>query len=388
MTAGEPARPDPETLLRTLGLKDEPSERARGKLRVYLGAAPGVGKTYAMLREGHRLKSSGSDVVIGLVETHGRTDTEAQVGDLEVIPRRSFDYRGVAVDEMDVDAILARGPAVVLVDELAHTNAPGSARAKRWEDVDVLRGAGIDVIATLNIQHLESLNDVVAGITGIQVRETVPDSVLDGATEVQLVDLPVEAVLERLESGKIYPPARATQALQNFFRPGNLTALREMALRRTAAGVDERLEHYMREHAIEAVWPAAERIVVLVDEHPEIGKVIRRAWRMADGLRAELVAMLVRPANRGDERDPSIQRALELAEDLGARVRVIESDDVVTALAAAIREENATTVVLGHSPAGRWRRLLSRPLADRLLERVDNLAVELVEVRPLRERDG
>jgi two-component system sensor histidine kinase KdpD len=240
----EPERPDPDDLLRRYGFAVRTQEGGRGRLRVYLGAAPGVGKTYTMLQEGRRLKAGGHDVVVGLIETHGRAETAAQIGDLEVIPRQQIDYRGVAIEEMDTETILRRKPEIVLVDELAHTNAPGSARQKRWEDVEVLRNAGIDVIATLNIQHLESLNDVVASITGVEVRETIPDQILDGATEVQLVDLPIEGLLERLEQGKIYPPERARQALQNFFRAGNLTALRELALRSTAAGVDERLESY------------------------------------------------------------------------------------------------------------------------------------------------
>ena len=214
-----------------------------------------MGKTYAMLNEGRRLKADGYDVVAGFVESHGRAETEAQIGDLEVVPRLRIPYRGVIVEEMDTEAILARKPQIVLVDELAHTNAPGSPRAKRFEDVEVLRDAGIDVITTVNIQHLEGLQDVVAGITGVEVRETLPDRVLEDA-DVQLVDLPTEALIERLRQGKVYPPQRAQQALQHFFRPGNLTALREMALRRTAEGVEDALTDYMHEHRIDDIWPA------------------------------------------------------------------------------------------------------------------------------------
>jgi two-component system sensor histidine kinase KdpD len=380
----EPERPDPEDLLRRYGFAMRQKEHTRGRLRVYLGAAPGVGKTYTMLQEGRRLQAAEHDVVVGIVETHGRAETEAQLGDLEVFPRNRIDYRGVAVEEMDTEAILRRRPEIVLVDELAHTNAPGSPREKRWEDVEVLRDAGIDVIATLNIQHLESLNDVVSSITGVRVRETLPDKVLDGATEVQVVDLPVEGLLERLEQGKIYPPERARQALQNYFRAGNLTALRELALRSTAAGVDERLEDYMREHAIEAVWPAAERIVVLVTEHPAIGQVIRRAWRLADALRGELLAVAVVPPGGLDalpeERRAALRRAFDLAEDLGAVPRVIEGERAATALVKLLHDENVSTVVLGHTPVSGWRRLTSKPLADELLELVDNVAIQLVEV--------
>jgi two-component system sensor histidine kinase KdpD len=380
----EPERPNPDDLLRRYGFAMRKQAGGRGRLRVYLGSAPGVGKTYTMLQEGRRLKAGGHDVVVGLVETHGRAETEAQIGDLEVIPRKQIDYRGVALEEMDTEAILRRKPEIVLVDELAHTNAPGSPRQKRWEDVEVLRDAGIDAIATVNIQHLESLNDVVASITGVQVRETIPDQILDGATEVQLVDLPVEGLLERLEQGKIYPPARAQQALQNFFRAGNLTALRELALRRTAAGVDERLESYMREHEIEAVWPAAERIIVLVTDHPASGQVIRRAWRLADGLRAELVAVAVVPMDGieslPEKRRAALKRALDLAEDLGAAPRIVEGERIAPALAAVVQAENASTVVLGHAPAAGWRRLVGKPLHDELLELVDNVAVQLVEI--------
>lgn len=380
----EPKRPDPEDLLRRYGLAMRKEQRLRGRLHVYLGAAPGVGKTYTMLQEGRRLLAAGHDVVIGIVETHGRAETEQQIGELELIPRTRIDYRGVTVEEMDTDAILRRKPEIVLVDELAHTNAPGSPRLKRWEDVEILREADIDVIATLNIQHLLSLNDVVSSITGIQVRETIPDHILDGATEVQLVDLPVEGLLERLELGKIYPAERAHQALENFFRAGNLTALRELALRQTAAGVDERLEHYMREHSIDAVWPAAERIVVLICGHSEIGQVIRRAWRLADGLRAELVAVAVVPVGGvealPEDRRVPLKRALELAEDLGARIRIVQNARVASALASVVQEENASTVVLGHVPATGWRRLASKPLAGELLALVDNVAVQLVEI--------
>jgi two-component system sensor histidine kinase KdpD len=384
----EPERPDPEDLLRRYGFAMRKQEHTRGRLRVFLGFAPGVGKTYAMLHDGHRLKAEGRDVVVGLVETHGRPDTEAQIGDLEVVPRLRIPYRGVIVEEMDTAAVLHRKPDVVLVDELAHTNAPGSPREKRWEDVEILRDAGIDVLSTLNIQHLEGLNDVVESITGVRVRETVPDQILDGATEVQLVDLPTEGLIERLEQGKVYPPGRARQALESFFREGNLTALRELALRRTAAGVDERLESYMREHEIEAVWPAAERIVVLVTDHPAIGQVIRRAWRLADGLRAELVAVAVVPIDGIDslpeKQRGELRRALDLAEDLGATTRIVEGERIAPVLASLVQEENASTIVLGHTPASGWRRFVGKSLVDELMALVDNVAIQLVEL----PRDG
>jgi two-component system sensor histidine kinase KdpD len=353
-------------------------------LRVFLGAAPGVGKTYAMLHEAHRLKAEGHDVVVGFVETHGRVETEAQLDGVEIVPRLKIPYRGVTVEEMDTDAVLRRKPAVALVDELAHTNAPGSPRTKRWEDVEVLRDAGIDVLSTLNVQHLESLNDVVESITGVRVRETVPDQILDGATEVQLVDLPIEGLIERLEQGKVYPPGRARQALESFFREGNLTALRELALRRTAAGVGERLETYMREHAIEDVWPAADRVVVLVDGDLSAGTVLRNAWRLASGLHAELVAVAVLPpgglAAVAPEVRAAVERNLGVAEDLGATTRVAEGRQVGPALAGVVREEHGTLVVLPFRAERGLRRLFSPSLAAQLMDELDNVDVHLVEV--------
>ena len=355
---------------------------SRGSLRVFLGAAPGVGKTYAMLNEGHRLRAEGHDVVVGFVETHGRKETEAQIADLEVIPRASIPYRGVTIEEMDTDAILARKPEVVLVDELAHTNPPGSLRTKRYEDVQVLREAGIDVITTLNVQHLDSLQDVIAGITGIEVRETLPDRVLDDA-DVQLVDLPSDALIERLRQGKVYPPSRAQQALQHFFRPGNLTALREMALRHTAAGVEDALTGYMHENRIEQIWPAAERVMVLVDGDAAAGVVLRSAWRLASALRGELVAGVLTPPGGLDSLPASERQGLErnmlLAEDLGARVRLIEALNLAPAIADAVRDEHATLVVMRHIRKTGWRRMFGASLIDDLLDLLDNVDLHIVE---------
>jgi two-component system sensor histidine kinase KdpD len=368
--------------LRRYHLDGEESAPRRGDLRVYLGAAPGVGKTYAMLNEARRLKAAGHDVVVGFVESHGRAETEAQIGDLEVLPRLPISYRGVIVEEMDTDAILRRKPEIVLIDELAHSNVPGSPRAKRHEDVEIIRRAGIDVMSTLNIQHLESLQDVVASITGVEVRETIPDRILDGA-EVQLVDLPTDLLIERLRQGKVYPPQRAAQALRNYFRPGNLTALREMALRRTAAGVDEALTDYMLEHGIEEIWPAAERVLVVVDGDPAAGTVLRNAWRLATALRGELVAAFVAPPGglsslRAAERI-AVRKNLDLAEDLGARTREVEASDLAEGIASIVREEHATLIVLRYVRSEGWRRLRGESLIDRLLERLDNVDIYLVE---------
>lgn len=382
MNRREPGRPSPEELLQRYGSDPYGHRNVRGRLRVFLGAAPGVGKTYAMLNEARRLKADGRDVVIGLVEAHGRPETEAQIGDLEVIPRKAVPYRGVIIEDMDTDAILSRNPEIALVDELAHSNPPGSPRAKRYEDVELLRDAGIDVISTLNIQHLDSLQDVVAGITGIEVRETLPDKVLDDA-DVQLVDLPTEALIERLHQGKVYPPQRAQQALQHFFRPGNLTALREMALRRTAAGVEDALTDYMHEHRIEDIWPALERVLVLVDDDPAAGTVLRNAWRLASALRGELVAAVIAPPG-GLNALPAhkrhvIEKNIVMAEDLGARTRVIETNDPVAGIADAVLDEHATLIVMRHIRQSGWRWPHEASIVDKLLDRLDNVDIHLVE---------
>src|SRR6266567_5536771 len=307
-SAREEGRPDPEDLLARYHLHDndleaasedeaaqERSEPGRGRLRVYLGAVAGSGKTYAMLNEGHRREDRGTDVVVGYVETHKRSQTEAQLGDLEIMPRKKINYRGVTLEEMDTDAILARHPQVVLVDELAHTNAPGSRHAKRYQDVEELLDAGIDVVTTLNIQHLESLNDMVASITGVRVRETLPDRILDQAEEVELIDISPYALRQRMRHGNIYPQERIEAALSNFFREGNLTALRELALRRTAQKTQSQLEQYMTDHKITQLWPAREKVLVGFDHRPHTRQVLRDAWRLAHGLDADLIAVFIEP---------------------------------------------------------------------------------------------
>ncbi len=379
----EPKRPSPEDLLRRYGLAMRHETQGRGRLKIFLGAAPGVGKTYAMLNDARRLRATGRDIVAGFVETHGRAETEAQIGDLEVIPRLKVPYRSVIVEEMDTSAVLHRAPDMVLIDELAHTNAPGSPRTKRYEDVETLLDAGIDVVATLNVQHLAGLQDVIAGITGVEVHETVPDRVLDEASEVQLFDLPADALIERLEQGKVYPPDRARQALENFFRAGNLNALRELALRRTAAGVDEQLESYMREHELGGVWPASERVLVLVDDTLSAGTVLRNAWRLASALRAELVAVTVQRPGTAEQASPErrtgLARNVVLAEDLGASVRVIGARSVADGLAEMAKQENASIVVIGHAPHSRWSQLMRQSLVDQLLHKLENVDVYVVE---------
>src|SRR5947199_4960034 len=315
----EEGRPKPEELLKRYSLRDSDLEvplsttpvareqatpgtsgyaHRRGRLRVYLGAVAGAGKTYTMLNEGHRRESRGADVVVGYVETHGRPQTQAQIGDLEIVPRKKVTYRGVTLEEMDTEAVIARHPKVALIDELAHTNVPGSKHAKRYQDVQEILDAGIDVVTTLNIQHLESLNDLVASITGVRVRETLPDWILDQADEVELSDIAPYALRQRMKHGNIYPSERTDAALNNFFREGNLTALRELALRRTAEKTEAQLEQYMTEHNITKLWPANERVLVGFDSRPHTRQVIRDAWRLAHGLHADLIAVTIQPEGR------------------------------------------------------------------------------------------
>lgn len=280
-------RPDPDALL------EAAKGEKRGHLKIFLGAAPGVGKTYAMLLAGRRAKEDGMDVVAGVIETHGRPETKALLDGLEVLPRRSVPYRDRAMEEFDLDAALARKPKLLLVDELAHSNVPGSRHPKRHQDVEELRDAGIDVWTTLNVQHLESFNDIVAQITKVRVRETLPDSVLEGADEVLLIDLPPEELIKRLKEGKVYVPAQAEHAMAHFFQPGNLTALRELALRRTAERVDSQMLSYMRRHAIAGPWPAGERILVCVSPRPDPLAVVRAGRRLADQLDAKWTALYI-----------------------------------------------------------------------------------------------
>jgi two-component system, OmpR family, sensor histidine kinase KdpD len=287
----ENARPDPDRLLARVQREERTVQR--GKLRIFFGACAGVGKTYAMLVAAREQKTEGVDVVIGLVETHGRQETAALLTGFEILPRRRIPYRGVELHEFDLDAALARKPQLIVVDELAHSNAAGSRHAKRWQDVEELLDAGIDVYSAMNVQHLESLNDVVGKITNIRVWETVPDKVFDEAHEVELVDLPPDELIERLNEGKVYMPEAAETAIRNFFRKGNLIALREMALRRTAERVDRQMRQYRADHAIETLWPVAERIVVCVGPGPNAEQTVRAGARMAARSNASWTALYV-----------------------------------------------------------------------------------------------
>lgn len=334
----------------------------RGELRVYLGAAPGVGKTFAMLAEGRRRRDRGTDVVVGFVETHGRARTAEQIGDLEVVPRRRIEYRGTQLTEMDLDAVLQRRPEVALVDELAHTNAPGSRHDKRWADVDELLAAGITVITTVNVQHLESVNDVVERITGIAQKETVPDAVVRRADQIELVDMTPEALRRRMVHGNIYPASKVDAALANYFREGNLAALRELALLWLADRVDEAVRRYQTEHDITALWETRERVVVALSGGPEGSTLIRRAARIAARGRAELLAVHVSRSDGLVSGSPvAIERQRELTTSLGGEFHLLTGDDIPRVLLEFARAEGATQLVLGVSRRSRLRRLLGAP---------------------------
>lgn len=380
-----PQRPDPERLLEKVKAEEQRAQRSRARFRIYLGAAPGVGKTYAMLGEGQRRKSRGTDVVIGYVETHGRPLTIKMAEGLEVVPRKVIEYRGKLLEEMDVDALIARRPQVALIDELAHTNVPGSKNAKRWQDVLEVRDAGIIVITTVNIQHLESLRDRVEEITGIKVQETVPDWVIDEADEIELVDIAPEALQARMRHGNIYPPERARQALQNFFRLGNLQALREMALRRTIQEVDEQLDAYVRQHGLQS-WRVDERVLVCFDHRPQSDTLLRRGARLAHGMRAPLHALHVRQGELPPAQQQALETYIKLARDLGAQVHEVESDDVVTAVRRFVDEHRITQVILGHSQRSRWQTLLHGSIVNRLLKALPGVDVHVIAEPPAEER--
>src|SRR5262245_18956580 len=367
-------RPSPDALLKAA------EKEARGKHKIFLGAAPGVGKTYEMLAAARRAKAAGIDVVVAIVETHGRAETEAQLVGLEVVPRLKVEYKGRTLDEMDIDAVLRRRPKLVLVDELAHSNAEGSRHPKRYLGVEELLAAGIDVYSTLNVQHIESLNDVVARITRIRVRETVPDRVVDAADEVELVDLTPADLMARLREGKVYVKEQAQRALRHYFSPGNLTALRELALRRTAVRVDEQMRSYMREHAITGPWAAGERVLVCLDPSPSSGNAVRAAKRTADGLDAELIALYVetdRHATLTEAEHGHLAETMRLAAQLGAEVVTVPGRSVAEEILAFAHSRNATRVVVGKSRRSRWFELRHGSVVDELVRSGSGLAIEV-----------
>jgi two-component system sensor histidine kinase KdpD len=371
----EPFRPEPEALLLEAG------RGKRGRLKIYLGMAPGVGKTFAMLEGARAAKAAGRDVVVGVVETYGRAETAALLEGLDVIPRRSLAHRGHMLQEFDLAAVLARKPDLVLVDELAHTNAPDSLHPKRWQDVAELLFAGINVYSTLNIQHIESLNDVVARITGVRVRETVPDKVLEQADEVELVDLTPTELIERLNQGKVYAPELAGRALEKFFNPGNLAALRELALRRTADRVDDQVIGYMRAHGIEGPWPVNERILVCIGRDPASGLAVRAARRLADQMQAPWIALHIErpnaPLPERAESDPA-EAAMKAATELGARVERVIGRDLPGEILRFAKRNNITQIVISRS-SGSWvKEILRRSLPHELVRRANGISVHVL----------
>lgn len=372
-------RPDPDALLEHVVAEEE--RGARAKLKIFFGFAPGVGKTYAMLESSRRLLADGIDVVVGCVETHGRPETAGLAAGLPELPRRRVEYRGVSLEELDLDAALARRPAVLLVDELAHTNAPGSRHVKRWQDVQELLDAGIDVDTTLNVQHVESLNDVVAQVTGVRVRETVPDSVLDRADEIELIDLPPDELLERLQEGKVYIPEQARHAANNFFQKGNLHALREMALRRTAEHVDEDVRAYRTTHSIGRTWATAERLLVCVGPGSQSARLVRSARRLAGGLRAPWTAVHVEVTTRNplSESDQmQLDAQLRLAESLGADAVRLSGSSVAEAVLDFARKHNVTRILVGKPRHGRWRDLLRGSVLDALVRKSGDIDIQVL----------
>lgn len=351
----------------------------RGQLRVYLGAAPGVGKTYAMLNEGRRRLERGADVVIGIVETHGREHTAAQVGDLEVVPRHRLEHRGTAFDELDVDAVLVRRPELVLIDELAHTNAPGSRHDKRWQDVDDLLDAGIDVISTLNVQHLESVNDVVERITGVRQAERIPDELVRRAEQIELVDMTPEALRRRLAHGNVYGADRIDAALSNYFRPGNLAALRELALLWVADQVEDSLGAYRQRHGIVDTWETRERVLVALTGAPGADAVIRRAARMARRAHGDLLGVYVRSDDglAGPSSD-LLDTHRRLLADLGGIYHELVGGDVATAVLHFASAENCTQVVLGASRRSRWNELVRGSVVNRIVAASGTVDVHVI----------
>ena len=385
----EERRPDPDTLLRRV--QAEEAKQARGKLKVFFGATAGVGKTYAMLQAAHEQRSDGVDVVIGWVETHGRVETEALLEGLTMLPPRVVEHRGTILQEFDLDAALARRPQLILMDELAHTNAQGSRHPKRWQDVMELLKAGINVYTTVNVQHLECLNDVVAQITSVRVSETVPDSLLEQADDVELIDLPPDDLLQRLKDGKVYMPEQAQQALQNFFRKGNLIALRELALRRTAERVDQQMDAYRRDHAVVHTWPASETIMVCVNMKPRGPRLVRAARTMATGLHAKWIAVYVQTPRhlRMPQADRDrVNQTLRLAELLGAETAVLSGAHVAQELLAYGRTRNVAKIIVGKPVRARWKEWVFGSVVAELVQQSGETDIYVItgeagESRPL-----
>ena len=377
--ADMPRRPTPEELLARVNAEEK--KQKRGRLKVFLGFAAGVGKTYEMLNEANRRKQRGQDVVIGYVETHKRKGTEGQLGDLEAVPRKQIEYKGTLLEEMDTEAILARRPQWVVVDELAHTNVPGSLRAKRWQDVEILLDAGIHVLSAMNVQHLESLNDTVLEITGIRVRETVPDCIVRDADEVKMVDITPRSLIHRLQRGDIYAPDKVQQSLQNWFREGNLNALREIALREVAHEVDEDVTAYRKERNVKETWATHDRVMVCISPDQSSLRLLRRGWRISQRLHAELVAVYVDTKPSTEEQKQILKDDFALADRLKVPVVTLHGD-VANEIIRYARENQITQIVIGHSDRTRWQEFVKGSIINKLtfaLRTIDILIVASAE---------
>jgi two-component system sensor histidine kinase KdpD len=381
MTENDEKRPSPESLLK-LAQAEEAAE-GRGRLKIFFGYAPGVGKTYSMLEAAWQRKLEERDVVAAYVESHGRFETDSLLAGLEILPKAQIEYMGVTLPEMDIDAVLARKPQIALVDELAHTNAPGSRHEKRWQDVEELLAAGIDVYTTVNVQHFESLNDIVAQITGVKVRETVPDRLLDEASEIRLADIPPEELLQRLQEGKVYIPEQAAAAMKKFFKQGNLIALRELSLRRAASRVDDQMRAYMETRSIAGPWNVAERLLVCVSGSPFSERLIRSTRRLADELKAPWHTVYIETPGGGShlsENREHIWRYMRLAESLGAQVASITATSVPQALIDYAVRSNVTKIVVGKPSRPRWREFLRQPLVDQVIRLSGAIDVYVVSI--------
>jgi two-component system sensor histidine kinase KdpD len=393
-THKDTTRPDPDALLREV----EREEEKKGILKIFLGYAPGVGKTYSMLNEAHILESRGEDVVVGIAETHGRLETEALLKNLEIIPRRRLEYQGIVLEELDLDAILKRKPAVVLVDELAHTNAAGSRHPKRYQDVNELLDNGIDVYTTMNVQHFESLNDALEKITGIRMQETIPDTFLDRADEVQVIDIPLEELFERLKEGKVYVPKQAERAMQNFFQRGNLVALRELMLTHVARKIDTELLNYMRAKAIAGPWPAGERVMVCIAPSPFARQLLRKGYKIAKDAHAEWYAVYVSTPSLKEmspQEKAYLSEALNLADELGAKITTLSGMNVADEILRFAQENNITHIVIGKPLRFRLFGLWRGSPTSRLLHTKSEFELHLItptiekketEVKPISER--
>lgn len=374
-------RPDPDELLKNI----QAETHNRGKLKIFLGYAAGVGKTYAMLQAAHQRREQGIDIVVGYIETHKRKETEELVEGLDVLPRKQVEYRGTMLPEMDADAVLARKPKIVLVDEFAHTNAFGSRHPKRYQDVQEILDAGIDVYTTLNIQHLESLNDVVAQVTGVVVKETVPDSVIDQAAEIEVIDLPPDELVVRLNEGKVYVPEQASRAIEKFFRKGNLTALREMSLRRAAERVDNQMRAYMQTRAIPGPWAATERLLVCISPSPLSERLVRTTRRLSEELNAEWITLFVetpQSASMSESKRERVTKILQLAEDLGARSYTVSAGASIESISQTVidfaRKNNITKIIAGKPLRPRWQEIIRGSLVDSLIRKSVDIDVYVV----------